>query len=109
MSSSLRDVIPIMDLVAKIRAHNFQVICTAPYVFCTVFEDNAGALELERLPKLRPHTKHLNECYHHFHEHVFHGKIKIFPISTNDQIADLFNRALAQNTFVKHHTHMCGE
>ena len=86
MSSFLRDVIPIMDLVAEIIAHDFQVICTAPHVFCKVFEDDAGALELARLPKLR-------------------GKIKIFPISTNDQIADLFTKA--QNTFVKHGTHMC--
>ena len=109
MSSSLRDVIPIMDLVAEIRAHNFQVICNAPHVFCKVFEDNAGALELARLPKLRPRTKHINVCYHHFRERVRHGKIKIFPISTNDQIADLFTKALAQNTFVKHRTHMCGQ
>ena len=105
MSSSLRDVPPIMDLAADIRNHDFQVICTAPHMFCKVFEDNAGALELARLPKLHPCTKHINVCYHHFRKHVHHGKIKIFPISTNNWIADLFTKALAQTIFVKHHTH----
>jgi hypothetical protein len=46
MLQSLRDVIPIMDLVQEMRERNFQVICTAPYVYCKVFEDDSGALEL---------------------------------------------------------------
>ena len=34
LSSSLRDVITIMDLVVKIRNHNFAVICTECSVRC---------------------------------------------------------------------------
>ncbi len=67
---------------------DYQVICTKPHVYYKVFEDNSGALELARLPKLRPRTKHINVCYHHFHKHVREGLIKIFPIDTKDQIAD---------------------
>ena len=44
MSSSLKDVIPIMDLVAEIRTRNFQVISDAPHVFCKVFENDASVL-----------------------------------------------------------------
>ena len=66
LSMSLRDVLPIMFLLDEMRERNFQVICTAPHVYCKVFEDNSGALELARLPKLRPRTKHINVCYHHF-------------------------------------------
>jgi hypothetical protein len=33
-----------------------------------VFEDNSGALELARLPKLLYRIKHINMCYHHFRE-----------------------------------------
>ena len=80
VSMALRDVIPIMDLIKEMRGHNIPVICTQPYVYCKVFEDNSGALELARLPKLRPCTKHINVCYHHFREHVHNGLIKIFPI-----------------------------
>jgi hypothetical protein len=62
MSQSLCDVIPVMNLLQEIRERDYQVICTEPHVYCKVFEDNSGALDLElaRLPKLLPRTKHIN-------------------------------------------------
>ncbi len=33
---------------------------TEPHVYCKVFEDNSGALELAKLPKMQPCTKHIN-------------------------------------------------
>jgi hypothetical protein len=80
MSQSLCDVIPIMNLLQEMREQAYQVICTKPHMYFKVFEDPSGALELNRLPKLRPRTKHINVCYHHFCEHVRKGLIKIFPI-----------------------------
>jgi hypothetical protein len=109
MSQSLCDVIPVMNLLQEKRERDFQVICTEPYVYCKVFEDNSGALELARLPKLRPRTKHVNVCYHHFCEHVRKGLIKIFPIDTKDQIADALTKSLAQNDFQHHCCYMCGK
>ena len=109
MSQSLRDVIPVMNLLQEIRERDYQVICTEPHVYCKVFEDNSGALELARLPKLRPRTKHINVCYHHFREHVRKGLIKIFPIDTKDQIADSLTKALGQNDFQRHRRFMCGK
>ena len=108
MSMALRDVIPIMGLIKEMKQRNIPVICTKPYVYCKVFEDNSGALELARLPKLRPRTKHINVCYHHFREHVRDGSIKIFPVGTADQIADVLTKALAQNDFTRHRMHLCG-
>ncbi len=70
MSMTLCNVIPIMDLIQEMKDRHIPVICSKPYVYCNVFEDNAGAMELARLPKLHPHTKHINVCYHHFREHV---------------------------------------
>ncbi len=78
LSQSLCDIIPVMDLLQEMRDQDFQVICTKPHVYCKVFEDNSGALELARLPKLHPSTKHINVCYHHFHKHVQKELIKIF-------------------------------
>ena len=49
MSQSLRDVLPIMFLIQEMKEKGFQVICTQPYVYCKVFEDNSGALELPQL------------------------------------------------------------
>jgi hypothetical protein len=102
---ALQDVIPIIDLIKEMRERN---ICTAPYVYYKVFEDNSGALELARLPKLRPCTKHINVCYHHFREHVRNGLIKIFLIGTDEQIADMLTKPLAQNLFTRHRMYLCG-
>jgi hypothetical protein len=97
-----------MFLVQEICEKGFQVICTKPYLYCKVFEDNSGALELARLPKLCPRTKHINVWYHHFCEHVRNRLIKIFPVGTKNQIADALTKALLQNVFQQHHCYMCG-
>jgi hypothetical protein len=62
MSQALRDILPIMFLIQEIKAKGFQVICTKPYVYCKDFKDNSGALELARLPKLRPRTSEVEPC-----------------------------------------------
>jgi hypothetical protein len=109
MSQALSDIIPIMGLLQEMRELGYQVLCAEPYVYCKVFEDNSGALELARLPKICPRTKHINVVYHHFCEHVRKGLIKIFPVSTKDQIADIFMKPLAQNDFQSHRRSMCGK
>jgi len=40
------------------------------FVPSVVFEDNAGAVEITNVHKVRPRTKHLNIKYHHFREKV---------------------------------------
>ena len=74
LSMSLRDAIPAMQLVAEVRSKGFPVLCTEPYVYCKVFEDNSGALELARLPKFRPRTKHLCVSLHHFRVQRVHAQ-----------------------------------
>eukprot|EP00804_Cyclotella_cryptica_P004680 CCRYP_018233-RA/>CCRYP_018233-RA protein AED:0.23 eAED:0.24 QI:0/0/0/1/0/0/3/0/223 len=80
MSMALRDVIPLMELIKEMRERKFDIVNTQPYVYCKVFENNSGALELARLPRLHPQTKHINICYHHLREHVSKGLITIFPV-----------------------------
>jgi hypothetical protein len=109
MSMSLQDVIPMMELIQEMKDNHIPVICTKPYVYCKVFENNSGALELARLSKLCPRTKHINVCYHHFCEHVRKGLIKIFPVGTADQIAEVLTKALVQNDFVHHRIALCGK
>jgi hypothetical protein len=100
LSESLRDTIPLMNLINEFKQHGFEVINKEPRVYCKAFEDNSGALELARLPKMRPRTKHINVRFHHFREHVRLGLIKVFPISTDQQLADIFTKPLAQNAFL---------
>ena len=50
LSTSLREVIPLMGILNEARENGLQVKDIPPKVHCTVFEDNSGALELARLP-----------------------------------------------------------
>ena len=65
-----------------------------PSVKCKLFEDNNGAVELAKAPKILPRTKHIALKYHHFREHVRKGLIKINLIDTLEQVADIFTKAL---------------
>ena len=73
----------------------------SPVAKCKAFEDNSGAIELAKAPKLRPRTKHINIKYHHFREHVARGEICIEKIDTKDQLADLGTKPLARKPFEK--------
>ncbi len=109
MSMAFCGIIPIMDLIQEVKDCHIPVICSKPHIYWNVFEDNVGALELARLPKLRPHTKHINVCYQHFFKFEQKGLVKIFPVGTLDQIADVLTKALAQNNFVHHCINLCGK
>ena len=97
-----------MNLIKEFRHHGFDVYSAVPIVHCKAFEDNSGALQLARPPKMRPRTKHVNLIFHHFREHVRKGLITMLPIGTDDQTADIYTKPLPQNLFLKHHKSLLG-
>ena len=66
LSYALREAIPIMNLFKEMKEVGIPVISDKPKVLCKVFEDNTGALEIAKVAKFRPRTKHLNNRLHHF-------------------------------------------
>jgi hypothetical protein len=82
--------------------------CNSKNTLSSVFEDNAGAIEIANVPKMRPRTKHLNIKYHHFREEVRKGTISIYHTRTEDQIADIFTKPLPEVPFVKFREKMMG-
>ncbi len=109
MSQAVRDVIPIIGLLPKMRCQDIKILFNELYIYCKVFEDNSGALKLARLPKLCSRTKHINIYYHYFCKHVQKGLIKIFLIDTKDWIADALTKPLAKNNFQHYRCLMCGK
>ena len=101
LSQSLREAIPIMNLVQELQEQGFSIFSQTPRIFCTAFEDNNGALELARTPKMRSRTKHINLVYHHFRDYVSRGLINVLPIDTSNQVADIFTKPLDAITFIK--------
>jgi hypothetical protein len=107
LSQSLRDVIVLINIMTDLT-HHLTFTFPIPDVSCTVFEDNAGALELANAPKIRPRTRHIALKYHHFREHVKQGTIIIKPVDTASQIADMFTKGLPHELFTKHRLRLMG-
>jgi hypothetical protein len=99
LSQSLREVIPLM--VNDLNTAGFQIPGETPKVCCRAFEDNSGALEMARTPKMRPRTKHLNIKYHHFREAVLNAEITIWRVDTSEQVADIFTKPLGIQLYLK--------
>lgn len=59
LSEIPRDVIHMMQLVVEMKEQGYEISTAPPKVHCKVFEDNVGCLEMTRLPKMCPCTKHL--------------------------------------------------
>ena len=101
LSYSLREVIPIMELLKEMQRHGFPVVDTKGEIHCKCFEDNSGAVEIASNPKYRPRTKHLNVKIHHFRDCVDRKEISIHPIKSEDQPADYLTKPVNESTLVR--------
>ena len=108
LSTSLREVIPLMGMLTEATDQGVQIDNLPPKIHCTVFEDNSGALELARSPKMRPRTKHINQLYHHFREHVERQEIQVQATPTVEQMADILTKPLPECTFCHHRRSIMG-
>ena len=96
--TALRETILIIHFLREISA----VMNLAEYgkkMKCTVFEDNNGALEMAKIPKMRPRTKHIVIKYHHFRTYIDNGDIVLEKIDTAEQEADFLTKPLVQQLF----------
>ena len=96
LSYALREVIPIMEVMKEMKHFKLGITQTKPSIHCKVFEDNSGALEMARIHKYRPRTKHLNIKYHHFRDYVERDEISVHKIDTKDQLADYLTKPVSQ-------------
>jgi hypothetical protein len=108
ISEALRATIPMMELVKEMAKQGVSVNMRAPKVHCRVFEDNSGALEMARVAKFRPRTKHLNVKFHFFRSYVERALITIHKVDTLDQASDTLTKPLAQVLFEKHRKALLG-
>jgi hypothetical protein len=87
LSKSLRVAIVMMNLLNEMKSFGIPISKTTPTVFCKLFEDNAGAIHLAKVPKMRPRTRH---------------------IDTLEQPADLLTKPLDLSSFIKFRTAIMG-
>ncbi len=108
ISSGLRDVIPIMRTLKEMKEEEFLIGRIDSDVYCRVFDDNSGALEMAKVHKYRPCTKHMNVKYHHFRDYVTRGDVTLHAIRTDDQPADMLTKPLNYSTLTRHRKTVMG-
>jgi hypothetical protein len=99
LSQALREVMPMLEILKELKAVSFEYDITIPTVHCKAIEDNTRAVEMARLPKMRPRTKHMNIKYHHFRDAVIEGLITIHHVTTTLHMADLLAKSLTVPVF----------
>jgi hypothetical protein len=82
--------------------HRKLVPSLKPNIHCKIFEDNAAAVEISKVPKIRPRTRHINVLYHHFRSEVANNCVTAEPIATHDNIADIFTKQQNSALFQQH-------
>jgi hypothetical protein len=109
LSAAMREVLPLLSLMKEARKRGVPMKkVKVANIHCKIFEDNVGAIELAKVPKMRPRTKHLNIKYHHFRQHVQSGLLSLHYVRTESQIADIFTKPLSESLFVKHRKQLMG-
>ena len=99
LSTSLRDAILVMQILDNFKYRDFALPTSVPQVYCKAFEENSGALDMDRLPKRRPRTRHVNLSFHHFRKYTRTSRVVIQPIETANQEGDIFTQPLGLNLF----------
>ena len=89
LSMAMREQLPLIQLLKEVVAHKVDASLQRTTIHIKAFEDNSGALEMAKVHKMRPRTKHLNNVYHHFRESMQNNEVTLIAISTENQLADL--------------------
>ena len=98
LSQGMKEIIPMMENLEQLEK-TLSIESKRPSIKCKVFEDNNSAIELSKAPKICTRTKHIAPKYHHFREHLQKGLIKIQPINTLEQAAEIFTKAFLFQIF----------
>ena len=66
-----------------------------------IYSDNLSSIQLERNLLFHARTKHIEVHYHFIWECVLAGSIDLVYIGTNEQVADIFTKALGAEKFCR--------
>jgi len=107
LSMAMREVLPFLNLLDKI-SNVLPIKEDKTKFFCMVWEDNRSCIKVAESPKFTGRTKHIALKYHHFRQFVSNGTVKIHPINTLEQTADIFTEPLDRTKFEYLRRKLCG-
>jgi hypothetical protein len=100
LSTALRDVIPVMELLKEMKDNGYDIVDT-PAIKCKLFEDNSRAYEQAKTVKYQPRTRHINAAWHHFRSYVARGLIQVHSIRMDWQLGNTFTKQVSKEDFIK--------
>ena len=106
LSAATRYAKFLIYLLEEIKQRHVADVVSIPTVRCRVFEDKVAALEIAKVPKMRPRTRHLNCVYHHFRNEV--ANKRILRESISNQQADILTNCCNRQTHVRHRRNIMG-
>jgi len=98
LSQSMREVIPIIQLMDELKPL-IDFYNPMPEICCKLFKDNRSCIIMAESARLTPRMKHIAIKCHHFRQFVQKGMVKIYPISTREQLVDIFSKPLNEGQF----------
>ena len=94
LSSSLREVIPLMTVMDELK-EVFPLLMEIPKFSCKVWEHNQSCIAMATLQKFTPRTKHIALKYYHIKGHVELG------LHTESQQVDILTKPVRTDIFPK--------
>ena len=73
-----------------------------------VFEDNVGALLVDKCPRVTPFGKLVAGKYHWFRDNIHNGECMVGKIGGDSQKADIFTKGLQAKLLLKNRNLLCG-
>ena len=101
LSPSIRELLPLKSLIKEvidnlgIDSENFKFVSST-----TIYEDNNGAIVVEKSPRMTTTSNHIAVKYHWFRQHV-RKEFEIRKIESEIQKADIFTKGLQVQIFVR--------
>ena len=95
----MREVLPFLNLMPELKML-LPASANQPKFFCPVWEGNMSCIKVAESPKFTPRTKHIALKQHYFRQFVLNKTVRIKPIDTLEQNADIFSKPLGDSKFV---------
>ena len=102
-ASTYAEYVALSEVVSKLKyvielGKAFDIIVNEPI---KVYEDNYGAINIANYGNFTKNSKHIEIHYHFVYECVKDKIIKICKVDSNENIADIFTKALCKEKFEK--------
>ena len=103
IASTNAEYVPLSEAVREVKfikelIHIFDLKLSNPV---KIYDDNTGAINIANYGNFTKNSKHIEIHYHFVHECEKEKEIQIVKVDSNENIADIFTKALCKEKLTK--------